>query len=184
MGIYIIIGIVLLLVIIFISMYNKLVHAKQVTEEAFSGMDVYLKKRYDLIPNLVESVKGYMAHEKSTLESVIAARNAAIAPGATAAEKISGNKALDGAIGRLFALSEQYPDLKANTQFIDLQRQIQQSENDIAESRKYYNGAVRRYNTLVKSVPSNIVAGIGRFHEEPYYEVTNAQERENVKVSF
>lgn len=182
--VYIILGVVALLVIIGISLYNKLVHAKQVTEEAFSGMDVYMKKRYDLIPNLVEAVKGYMAHEKSTLESVIAARNSAIAQGATTEDKIRGNKAIDGAIGRLFALAEQYPDLKANSQFIDLQQQLRVAEEDIAESRKYYNGAVRQYNTLVRSVPSNIVAGIGGFREEPYYEVTSQEERENVKVSF
>jgi LemA protein len=145
-------------------------------------MDVYLKKRYDLIPNLVETVKGYASHEKDTLEKVIAARN--MAASATSVEdKMAGENALTGTLKTLFAVAESYPDLKANQNFMDLQKQLQSLEGEIAQSRKYYNGVVKQYNTKTEIFPSNIIAGIFGFVKAPYFEIEEG-ERENVKVSF
>lgn len=183
---WIVLGIVVLLVIWFIASYNKLVHSKQLVEEAFSGMDVYLKKRYDLIPNLVETVKAYAKHESETFDSVVKARGEAISgsQGNDLAKKIEGEKNLESAISRMMLVVEQYPNLKADSQFLDLQRQLNMVETDISQSRKYYNGAVRQLNEAVRKIPTNIVAGIAGFREEPYYDVSNEAERENVKVSF
>lgn len=183
MLIYIVLGIVALLVIYGISQYNGFVTLKNVVEEAFSTMDVYLKKRYDLIPNIVETVKGYASHEKETLEQVISARNKAV--NATSPEaQLEAEGDLNKVMGRLFALTESYPDLKANTNFMDLQNQLQTIETEIAQSRKYYNGTVRQYNTKVETFPSNIIANIFNFMKKPLFEVTDAVERENVKVQF
>lgn len=183
MIIYIVLGIVALLVIYGISQYNGFVTLKNVVEEAFSTMDVYLKKRYDLIPNIVETVKGYASHEKETLEQVISARNKAV--NATSPEaQLQAEGDLNKVMGRLFALTESYPDLKANTNFMDLQNQLQTIETEIAQSRKYYNGTVRQYNTKVETFPSNIIANIFNFMKKPLFEVTDAVERENVKVQF
>lgn len=183
MLVYIVLGIVALLVIYGISQYNGFVTLKNVVEEAFSTMDVYLKKRYDLIPNIVETVKGYASHEKETLEQVISARNKAV--NATSPEaQLEAEGDLNKVMGRLFALTESYPDLKANTNFMDLQNQLQTIETEIAQSRKYYNGTVRQYNTKVETFPSNIIANIFNFMKKPLFEVTDAVERENVKVQF
>lgn len=183
MLIYIVLGVVALLVIYGISQYNGFVTLKNVVEEAFSTMDVYLKKRYDLIPNIVETVKGYASHEKETLEQVISARNKAV--NATSPEaQLEAEGDLNKVMGRLFALTESYPDLKANTNFMDLQNQLQTIETEIAQSRKYYNGTVRQYNTKVETFPSNIIANIFNFMKKPLFEVTDAVERENVKVQF
>ncbi len=162
--------------------YNALAKLKLKVEEAFSTMDVYFKKRYDLIPNLVETVKGYAKHEAETLENVVKARNSAIS--AQGGEKLESENALSGALGRLFALSEAYPDLKADTQFLNLQTQLQKIEEDIANARKYYNGAVRQYNEKCVTVPSSIVAGLFHFEQKPYFSVANEAERENVQVKF
>jgi len=179
---WIIIGAVAIIVIWFIASYNSLVRLRNMVREAFSTMDVYMKKRYDLIPNLVETVKGYASHERATLERVISARN--VAAGATnLQERIEGENALAGTLKSLFALAEAYPDLKANSNFLDLQRQLQSVEADIANSRKYYNSVVRIYNTKTQSFPSVIVASIFGFGHEPLFEINNP-ERENVKVEF
>ncbi|HEY4537450.1 MAG TPA: LemA family protein [Erysipelothrix sp.] len=181
--IYIILGIIALIVIYGIATYNKLVSMRTSAEEGFSTMDVYLKKRYDLIPNLVETVKGYAKHEKETLENVIAARNAAVSAN-NPTEQLQAEGQLGQVLGRLFALSENYPDLKANTNFTDLQRQLQNIETEIAQSRKYYNGVVREYNIKCETFPSVIVANMFSFKKKPLYEIENVSERENVKVQF
>lgn len=176
---YIILAVVLVLLIWGVSIYNSLIRLKNQVEEAFSTMDVYLKQRYDLIPNLVETVKGYSEHEAETLKNVISARNSAI----TLQDKIHAEGEIAGALKSIFALSESYPDLKANQNFIDLQNSLKSVETDIANARKYYNGVVKTYNTKTELFPSSIVASICRFERKPLFEV-EAAERENVKVEF
>lgn len=176
-------GVVVLIGFWFMNGYNGFIKMKNAVEEAFSTMDVYLKKRYDLIPNLVETVKGYAKHEAGTLEKVVQARN--MAQSATTIEdKIQGENMLAGTLKTLFAIAEAYPDLKANANFMDLQKQLQKLEEDIANSRKYYNAVVRDFNTKVESFPSNIIAGIFKFIRKPMFEVNEESERENVKVNF
>lgn len=176
-------GIVLILIIWIIASYNGFVKLKNSIEEAFSTMDVYLKKRYDLIPNLVETVKGYASHEKDTLERVIAARNMA-ASATTMEGRIEGENALQGVLKSLFALAEAYPDLKANTNFLELQGELSRMEEEIANARKYYNAVVKTYNTKREMFPSSIIAGMFHFGRKPLFEVGSDQERENVKVQF
>ena len=146
-------------------------------------MDVYLKKRYDLIPNLVETVKGYAKHESGTLEKVVQARNLAV-NAKTSEERLAGEKQVQSMLGNVFAIAESYPDLKANSNFIDLQKQLQRMEEEIANARKYYNGVVNSYNILCESFPSNIIAGIFKFTKKSLYIVNEESQRENVKVSF
>lgn len=179
----IILAIIALIAVFLFGNYNGLVGKKNQVEEAFSTMDVYLKKRYDLIPNLVETVKGYAAHESGTLEKVIQARNMAMNAGSTE-DKIAAENQLTGTLKSLFALSESYPDLKANSNFESLQRQLEQIEDDIANSRKYYNGSVKQLNNKIEMFPSNIIAGMFNFKKYPYFEVDSAEERQNVKVQF
>lgn len=180
---YVLLGIVVVLGLWLMSAYNNFVQWRNKVEEAFSTMDVYLVKRYDLVPNLVETVKGYAKHEKETLERVISARNMAV--NATSIEdKIKAEGEFSGVLSRLFALSEAYPDLKANTQFLDLQAQLKAIEEDIAQSRKFYNGTTRQYNTLVEVFPNNIVANLFKFTKRPLFEVEDATQRQNVKVQF
>ncbi len=176
-------GVVLIAVIWFIAAYNGFVRLKNSIEEAFSTMDVYLKKRYDLIPNLVETVKGYASHEKDTLERVIAARNAA-ASARTVEDKVQGENMLAGTLKTLFAIAEAYPDLKANTNFMQLQGELQRMEDEIASSRKYYNAIVKEFNTKRETFPSAIIAGMFHFEKQPLFEVSSSTERENVKVQF
>ena len=166
-----------------VSAYNGFIRLRNMVEEAFSTMDVYLKKRYDLIPNLVETVKGYAAHEKTTLENVIKARNMA-ADAKTIEDKIQGENLLQGTLKSLFAVAEAYPDLKANQNFMDLQSQLQRIEDEIANSRKYYNAVVKEFNTKVESFPSNIIAGIFKFTRKTMFEVSDEAQREAVKVQF
>jgi len=181
---FIIIAAVLGLIILWgIGTYNSLVSGRTSVEEAFAGMDVYLKKRYDLIPNLVETVKGYAKHEKETLEAVISARSAAVSS-TTIEGKIEAEQNLNGALGRLLALSEAYPDLKANTNFLELQDSLTKMEVEIASARSSYNAVVKGYNIRVQSVPSNIIASIFHFEKKPMFEVSSPVERENVKVQF
>ena len=183
MLIWIIIGIIIVLALIFVGMYNSFIKLKNSCGEAYSTMDVYLKKRFDLIPNLVETVKGYAAHEKETLQNVIAARNN-LQNASTTEEKLAGENALQGTLKTLFAVAEAYPDLKANTNFLDLQDQLKGVENDIANSRKYYNAVVKQFNTKCEMFPSNIIAGICHFEKKPMFEVDSAEERKNVEVKF
>lgn len=182
-GIIVVIVIVVIIALFFMVSYNGFIKAKNNCEEAFSTMDVYMKKRYDLIPNLVETVKGYAKHEQETLEKVIEARN--FARGATTMEdKIAGENALTGTLKSLFAISEAYPDLKANTNFMELQGQLKSVEEDIANSRKYYNAVVKLFNNKCEMFPSNIIAGIFHFAVKPMFEVDSEEERKNVKVEF
>jgi len=182
-AIIVVVVIIVVIVLITIGMYNSLVKLRNAVEEAFSTMDVYMKKRYDLIPNLVETVKGYAAHEQDTLEKVIKARNFAQSAG-TPEQMIEGDTMLSGALKSLFAIAENYPQLRANENFMNLQNQLRAVEDDIANSRKYYNGTVRMYNTKTEVFPSSVVAGMFKFVRKPLYEVTDAAERENVKVQF
>ena len=179
----IIIGaIVLILIIFFVACYNKLVKGRITVEEAFSTMDVYLKKRFDLIPNLVETVKGYAKHEKETFSDVIKLRNKSYS-NMSDEEKIEYSKTVSTAIPKIMALAEAYPDLKANQNFMELSGQLRKIEEDIANSRKYYNGAVKKYNMTVQSVPTNIVAGLFGFKPSQFLE-TPEEEKEVPKVSF
>lgn len=171
------------LVIWFIAAYNGFVSLKNKVEEAFSTMDVYLVKRYDLIPNLVETVKGYAAHEKETLEKVVSARQSGHERAFDGREDRSGTESVR-LLGRLMAISESYPDLKANANFIDLQRQLKDMEGEIANARKYYNGVVKAFNTRTETIPSNLVAMIFGFKKMPLFVVKDEAQRENVKVSF
>ena len=149
---WIILAVVVIIVLWFIASYNGFIRLRNMVREAFSTMDVYMKKRYDLIPNLVETVKGYASHESSTFEKVISARNAAASAKSIEA-RVEGENALSGTLKSLFALAEAYPDLKANTNFLDLQKQLQLVETDIASSRKYYNAVVRDFNTKTEVFP-------------------------------
>lgn len=176
-------GVVVLLLLLAIGIYNSLVQLRNSCDEAFSTMDVYLKKRFDLIPNLVETVKGYADHESKTLEAVTAARSAISSAGSTA-DKVAGENMLTGALKSLFAVAEAYPDLKANTNFMDLQKQLQKIEDDIAQARKYYNGVVKGMNNKVEMFPSNLFAGIFGFKKYPFFTVADESERDNVKASF
>jgi len=183
----VVVGVIVLLAVIFgiwwISTYNKLVKMKNGSEEAISTIDVYLKKRYDLIPNLVETVKGYASHEKETFVKVTEAR-AMASSAVTPEEKVEADKAMTQAIRNFNMVMESYPELKANVNFMDLQRQLQGIENELANSRKYYNGNVKVYNNVLLSFPSNLVAKAHKFKKLPYFEITAPAERENVKVSF
>lgn len=177
-----ILGIAALVLVMGISYYNGFVRLRNQSDEAFATMDVYLKKRYDLIPNLVEVVKQYALHERETLEKVINARNMAMGA-QTIDERAQNENMLSGTLKSLFALSENYPNLKADTSFLNLQNQLSSLENEISQSRKYYNGAVRALNTKIEMFPSNIVAKITGFKKYPFF-MAEESERENVKVKF
>ena len=179
----IVLAIVVLLVLWLVSSYNGFVRLRNKSEEAFSAMDVSLKKRYDLIPNFVETVKGYAKHEQDTLQAVINARNMAMNANSPE-QKIANDNALSGTLKSLFALTESYPDPKANQNFLSLQNQLSRIEEEIAGSRRYYNGVVNKYNTKTEMFPGNILASLFGFKRKPLYEVNSEAERENVKVSF
>ncbi|MGV0816658.1 LemA family protein [Martelella sp. AMO21009] len=168
-----------------ISLYNALVRARQTAEEAWSGIDVQLKRRADLIPNLVETVKGYASHERGTLEEVVEKRNKAQS---VAVNDVAGRAQAEGelsqALGRLFALSEAYPDLKANQNFADLQASLEKTESEIQMARRYYNGAARDLNIKVESFPSNIIAGQFGFQKRDYFEIEEPGDRAVPNVSF
>lgn len=176
-------AVVILLAVWLIGTYNAFVRLRNKTEEAFSAMDVSLKKRYDLIPNFVETVKGYAKHERETLEAVIAARNQAV-NSRSAEETIKNENVLDSTLKNLFALTESYPGLKADQNFLALQNQLSRIEEEIAGSRRYYNGVINKYNTRIEMFPGNLLAGLFGFHRKPLYEVQEIYERDNVKVTF
>ncbi len=179
--ILIIVAIIIVLAMFVILTYNSLVESRNMVKEAFATMDVYLKKRWDLVPNLVETVKGYSKHESETLEKVIEARGNYTQM--SRQEKVDSDNIIKGEVAKLIALSESYPDLKANQNFVDLSRQLVKLEDDIENSRKYYNGTVKNYNLKVLTIPTNIIASMFGFKEEKMFEAVDA-ERENVKVSF
>jgi LemA protein len=180
---FILIGIVVLLVLAAVVMYNGLIKLRNLVQEAWRQVDVELKRRHDLIPNLVETVKGYAAHERGTLEGVMQARSAAMSGGQSPAAAAQSEGMLSQALGRLFAVAEAYPDLKANVNFLALQQELTSTENRIASGRRYYNANVRELNTRVETVPSNIVAGMFKIEREEYFEVEGL-EREVPGVSF
>lgn len=180
--IYALIALVLI-ALYFGGTYNKLVRARTMVEEGWSGIDVQLKKRHNLIPNLIETVKGYASHEKGTLDAVIQARNAAQAATGVKATKAA-EQQLQAAMANIFALSEAYPDLKANTNFLQLQGELSSIEDDVEKARRYYNGTVRENNVLVESFPSNLVANMFKFYLSDFFEIENTGERSVPQVKF
>ncbi len=176
MGVGVVFGLIVLLVVIYFGIYNGLVKAKVAVENAWSGIDVQLKRRYDLIPNLINTVKGYAAHEADTLAKVTQARTAAMGvPDGKVAEQAAAENMLSGTLKSIFALAENYPDLKANQNFLELQRELSNTEDQIAASRRIYNSNVTILNTKVQSVPSNIVAGMSGFKNADFFELDEAE---------
>ncbi|MFO0781230.1 MAG: LemA family protein [Candidatus Gracilibacteria bacterium] len=180
---WIILGVVVLILFFAIGIYNGLIQLKNKVDEAWADIETQLKRRYDLIPNIVETVKGYAGHEKSTLENVIKARNSAMSAG-TFADKAQAENMLSGTLKSLFALAENYPDLKANQNFLDLQQTLKDIEDHLQLSRRYYNATVRDFNTKVELFPNNIFAGIFNFKRRDFFQTDSEEERKNVKVSF
>ena len=182
MWIYIIIAIIVLIVIYALALYNSFVKLNNKVKEAFSTMDVYLKKRWDLIPNIVETVKGYAKHESETLENVIKARNT-FTTATTKEDEMKASGEITQALSKLMMLQEAYPDLKANTNFLQLQNDLKDTEDKISVMRQFYNDTVLKYNNKVETIPSNIVANISHFEKEVFFEAVG-QDREAPKVSF
>jgi LemA protein len=179
----VLLGIIALAIIVFISIYNGLVSLKVQCDNAWSDIDVQLKRRYDLIPNLVETVKGYAAHEKGTLEGVVQARNQAMTAEGPAA-KAQAEGMLTAALRQVFALAEAYPQLRAVESFNQLQGTLNSIEDSIQNARRYYNAVVRDFNTKIAQFPSNIIAGMFNFKSREFFELTAPAEREAPKVSF
>ena len=181
--IYILLALLAVLVFYGIGIYNRLVKLNTLVSEAWSGIDVQLKKRYDLIPNLMETVKGYATHEKETFEQVTAARSRAQNAKTVQEQEVAENQ-LNSALMNLFAVAEQYPELKANQNFLDLQDELSVIEGDIEKSRRYYNGTVRDKNIVIDSFPSNIVASLFGFVKSIFFEIENDAQREAPQVKF
>ncbi len=180
-GFWIVLGVIVAAVIFVITIYNRIVALNQRADQAFADVDVQLKQRHDLIPNLVETVKGYAAHEKETLDAVIQARNTAVsATGPQAQGQAEGM--LGAALGKMFALAEAYPDLKANTNFLELQRELADVENKIAAARRFFNSAIQEFNTIIQQIPGNFIAPMGNFKERDFFEIPEAT-REAVEAA-
>jgi LemA protein len=182
-ALWILVGLVVLLAIVLIAGYNSLVSLRNQTQNAFSQIDVQLKRRYDLIPNLVETVKGYMKYEGDTLEKVIQARNRALSAN-TVGEKAAAEGEVRSALANVFALAESYPDLKANENVQTLMEELRSTENKIAFARQYYNDVVTSYNTKLETFPTSILAGAGGFKSREMFELEEPAAREPVKVQF
>ena len=180
---WIILGVIIVLAIIIAIMYNSLVTLKQRTQNAWSQIDVQLQRRFDLIPNLVECVKGYMTHESETLENVTKLRTS-WSEATTAGEKMKLDNELSSSLKSIMAVAESYPDLKANQNFISLQGELTDTENKISYSRQFYNDIVTRYNTKIQTVPSNIIAGIFGFKAQELYKIDTEEAKKSVKVDF
>ena len=178
----IVIAVIVLLFVYVVSVYNSLVNLRNKVKDQYSQIDVELKRRFDLVPNLVETVKGYTKHEKDTLESVINARNSYVSANALG-DKLKADGELTNAISKLFALSESYPDLKANTNFNTLQLELSEIEQKIVYARQFYNDTVLKLNNRIEMFPSNLIAAMFGFKQEVFFEADKA-ERENVKVKF
>ena len=178
----ILLGIVVVVAIAIIAMYNGLITLKNRVDEAWSDISVQLKRRYDLIPNLISTVKGYAAHEKEVFEKVTEARTRAMNAGTTQ-EKAEAENMLSGTLKSLFAVSENYPELKANQNFLELQRELTDTEDKIMASRRFYNGNVRDFNTKLQVFPTNMIAGMLKFSAREFFEM-DEKEKENVKVEF
>jgi len=183
MAFIIILAVVAIVAVYFVGIYNALVKLKHLVSEAWSGIDVQLRKRYNLIPNLLNTVKGYAKHEKDVLESVVEKRNAGL-DARTVKDQEQAEQALSQSLMNLFALAENYPDLKANENFLDLQQQLTAIEDDIQKARRYYNGTVRNYNIKIESFPSSIVAGIAGHKPRDYFELEDLRQRKAPKVEF
>ena len=184
-SVYIIGGIVVLLILVTVAVYNSLVQKRIRCREAWSQIDVQLKRRYDLIPNLIETVKGYAKHERETLDAVIRARQAAIdVPAGDVKGQAQAEGLLSGMLRQVFALSEAYPDLKANQNFLQMQEELTSTENRIAFARQHYNDTAAVYNTAREKFPNNIIAGMFSFQARDYFEIEDATERETPKVQF
>jgi LemA protein len=187
---FMVIGWVILVVVVVligwaIMAYNNLVRQRQLTQEGWSGIDVQLKRRADLIPNLMEAVKGYMAHERDTLEAVTKARTDAMAvQNGTPEQRAHAEGALSQALGRLFAVAEAYPDLKASQNFLQFQGELSNTENELQMARRYYNGTARDLNTAVQSFPGNIIANFFHFATAQYFEIDNPADRAVPQVKF
>ena len=179
----ILLGLIVVVVIWVVGLYNGLVGLRNQVKEAWAQVDVQLKRRYDLIPNLIETVKGYMTHERETLEAVTQAR-AAVAGAGGLPERMAAEGGLTAALGKLFAVAESYPDLKASTNFLALQEELASTENKISFARQFFNEAVLRLNNKVQMFPSNIVAGMFNFAKEEFFELEDVEQREAPKVSF
>ncbi len=178
--------IIVVLAVWLIFVYNGLIRLRNRVKEAWSDIDVQLKRRYDLIPNLVETVKGYAKHESETLEKVIEARNKAMATqkSGDAKEQAEAENVLSSTLKSIFALAESYPELKANQNFLELQRELADTENKIQAARRFYNGNVRDFNTKIEVFPNNILANVFNFKKFEFFEIGDQKERENVKVEF
>ena len=179
----IILGILVIIALWAVLTYNSFKKLKVRVDEAFATMDVYLKKRYDLIPNLIETVKGYMTHEQDTLTAVVAARAKSVSANGQN-ERAEGENELTRTLGRLFALAESYPELKADSQFNGLSHSLSDTEGEIAKARTYYNAVIREFNTKREIFPSMIIASFMKLEALAYFEAGSSEERENVKVSF
>ena len=182
LAVYIIIGLVVVALLGLVALYNRLVKLSNMVDESWSGIDVQLKRRYDLIPNLVETVKGYAAHERQTLQEVVEARNRAMAAQGVA-EQAQAENMITSALKNLFALAESYPDLKASQNFLDLQANLSGVENDIQMARRYFNAVTRDYNIACEAFPSVLVANAFGYRKREFFEIEGA-ERDNVSVSF
>jgi LemA protein len=180
---WIAIAVVVLVLGYAISVYNRLVRARNMTQEGWSGIDVQLRRRFDLIPNLLETVKGYAAHERGVFEEITRLRAASMNAG-TVADQVQAEKALTGALGRLFAVAEAYPDLKADANFRNLQEELSDIEDHLQMARRYYNSTARELNILVESFPSVLVARSFGFKTEPYYEIGDPAAAAVPKVAF
>lgn len=179
------VGVVVVLVLIFIGLYNGLVRSRNEVKNAWAQIDVQLKRRHDLIPNLIETAKGYMKHERETLETIAKARAAAQSASASGvAAQAQAEGQLSGLLTRFFAVAENYPELKANTNFLALQEELASTENKISFARQYFNDAVLKYNTACETIPSNIVAGLGGFQKSEFFELKNEAERAVPQVKF
>ena len=180
---YIIFGIVAFVILVLVAIYNGLVRKRNRVEEAWSDIEVQLRRRYDLIPNAVETVKGYAGHEKGVLEEVTRARTQAMGA-KTADERVQAENMLSNTLKTLFAVAENYPDLKANANFLDLQRELADTENKIQASRRFYNGTVRDYNTAIESFPASVIAHSFAFAKKDFFGLAEEEARNPVKVRF
>jgi LemA protein len=183
-ALWIVLAVVVLLAVAVVVSYNGFVRQRNLVQESWRQVDVELKRRHDLIPNLVDTVKGYATHEREVFDAVTKARAQAAAPGSTPAQQAQQEGILGQALGRLFAVAEAYPELKASTNFLELQRELTETEDRIAAGRRFYNANVRAMNTRVESFPSNLVAGVFGFHKEEYFEVEDQAVRSAPTVDF
>jgi len=184
MGFLILLAILVVLGLFLMTLYNGLVRGRNEVKSSWSSIDVQLKRRYDLIPNLIETVKGYAAHERGTLDAVVKARQQAMSSTGSVEERAKVENALTQSLRSLFALAEAYPDLKANQNFLKLQEELANTENKIGFARQYYNDAAMRYKNKVEMFPSNIIAGMFNFKAEPFFQVEEAGERAAPQVKF